>query len=152
MNAAAAAPAQGAGSFSFSVADMTCASCVGRVEKALQKTPGVAAASVNLATESATITVSAGTAVNAALAGAAQAVQAAGYRVPMRTVHLQVHGMTCASCVGRVEKALLALPGVTEAGVNLAAETAEVKAWAGSVDDDTLDLTRESRALRWTRN
>ncbi len=138
MVAAAAAPPAATGSYSFAVADMTCASCVGRVEKALQKTPGVATASVNLATESATVTLQAGLPVADGLAASVQAVQAAGYRVPTRTVQLQVHGMTCASCVGRVEKALLALPGVTQAGVNLATESAEVQALAGSVDDDTL--------------
>ncbi len=133
-----AGAATAADSFSFAVADMTCASCVGRVEKALQKAPGVAAASVNLATESATVTLQPQAPVAASLAASVQAVQAAGYRVPMRTVQLQVSDMTCASCVGRVEKALLALPGVTTAGVNLATEMAEVQAYAGSVDDDTL--------------
>ncbi len=117
---------------------MTCASCVGRVEKALLKTPGVATASVNLATESASITAAAGSALAPLVAATVRAVQAAGYRVPTRSVQLQVSGMTCASCVGRVEKALLALPGVMAASVNLATETAEVQAWAGSVDDDTL--------------
>jgi P-type Cu+ transporter len=138
MNVAPAAPAPGAGSCSFAVVDMTCASCVGRVEKALQKTPGVATASVNLATESATVTVRPGMPVGATLAASAQAVQAAGYTVPQRTVQLQVQGMTCASCVGRVEKALLTLPGVLQASVNLATETAAVRAYGGSVDDDTM--------------
>nr|WP_018634349.1 heavy metal translocating P-type ATPase [Neomegalonema perideroedes] len=46
---------------------------------------------------------------------------------------LPIEGMTCASCVGRVEKALRAVPGVTEANVNLATERASVQASA-SVD------------------
>ena len=117
---------------------MTCASCVGRVEKALLKTPGVASASVNLATENATVSGVHGAALAPLVAASVQAVQAAGYRVPTRTVQLQVSGMTCASCVGRVERALLALPGVTAASVNLATETAEVQAYSGSVDDDAL--------------
>ena len=80
-------------------------------------------------------------------AAAVLAVQAAGYRVPTRTVQLQVKDMTCASCVGRVEKALLALPGVMAASVNLATETAEVQAYAGSVDDDS--LVRALHRARW---
>ena len=44
------------------------------------------------------------------------------------TVDLKVEGMTCASCVARVEKALRRVPGVTDASVNLATETATVSA------------------------
>src|SRR3546814_8669343 len=46
--------------------------------------------------------------------------------VPDQRLRLQIEGMTCASCVGRVEKALLKVPGVTAASVNLASEAAEV--------------------------
>jgi len=112
---------------------MTCASCVSRVEKALRAVPGVAEASVNLATE-----VAQWVAAPAAPAGAAApdlrtmvaAVEKAGYEVPRQAVRLRIGGMTCASCVGRVEKALARLPGVLSASVNLATETAEVT-WAG---------------------
>ncbi len=45
---------------------------------------------------------------------------------PVTTVRLGIDGMTCASCVSRVEKALLKVPGVTDASVNLATETATV--------------------------
>jgi Cu+-exporting ATPase len=41
-------------------------------------------------------------------------------------IELAIHGMTCASCVGRVERALRKVPGVTEAQVNLATERAVV--------------------------
>ena len=44
------------------------------------------------------------------------------------TLDLKVEGMTCASCVARVEKALRRVPGVTDASVNLATETATVSA------------------------
>lgn len=47
------------------------------------------------------------------------------------TVRLRVEGMTCGGCVGRVERALKAVPGVLSATVNLAAETAQVTAQAG---------------------
>jgi len=104
------------------VAGMTCASCVARVEKALRAVPGVAQASINLATERATV--QAATAVGASALAAA--VHKAGYEVATHEATLQVEGMTCASCVARVEKALLKLPGVLSATVNLATERATV--------------------------
>ncbi|WP_338879920.1 heavy metal translocating P-type ATPase [Achromobacter veterisilvae] len=112
---------------SLPIEGMTCASCVGRVEKALKAVPGVAKASVNLATERADITF-AGT---PDVAAAVQAVQKAGYAVPETGIELSVAGMTCASCVGRVEKALKAVPGVSGATVNLATERAHVTAAGG---------------------
>ncbi|MFQ6405353.1 heavy metal translocating P-type ATPase [Methylophilus sp. 'Pure River'] len=51
------------------------------------------------------------------------------------TISLDVQGMTCASCVGRVEKALKAVPGVVDATVNLATEQATVR---GSVNIESL--------------
>ncbi|MBK8108545.1 MAG: copper-translocating P-type ATPase [Betaproteobacteria bacterium] len=105
------------------VGGMTCASCVRRVEKALAAVPGVAAVSVNLATEQATVL--AGPEVTAPALAAA--VRRAGYEVPLATATLRVEDMTCASCVGRVEKALLKVPGVTAVSVNLATERATVE-------------------------
>ena len=101
---------------------MHCASCVGRVEQALRAVPGVDAADVNLATERATIRLGEGVDAGALV----QAVRAAGFDVPERTTVLQIDGMTCASCVGRAERALQAVPGVTGARVNLATERATV--------------------------
>ena len=63
-----------------------------------------------------------------------QAIEKVGYDVPQGTIELAIGGMTCASCVGRVEKALKAVPGVTEAVVNLATERATVRGVA-SVQD-----------------
>jgi P-type Cu+ transporter len=110
--------------FDLQVGGMTCASCVARVEKALLKVPGVSAASVNLATERAHVETAPGV-------GAAQlsaAIEKAGYEVEREQHTLQVEGMTCASCVARVEKALLKVPGVSAASVNLATERATVQA------------------------
>ncbi|MGY6270588.1 heavy metal translocating P-type ATPase [Achromobacter denitrificans] len=112
---------------SLPIEGMTCASCVGRVEKALKAVPGVNKASVNLATERADITFE-GT---PDVAAAVQAVQKAGYAVAQTAIELSVTGMTCASCVGRVEKALKAVPGVSGATVNLATERASVTAAGG---------------------
>ena len=116
------------------VEGMTCASCVGRVEKALAKVPGVAAASVNLATEKATVTL----ARDLPAADLVGAVEEAGYDVSRETVDLVVEGMTCASCVGRVEQALLKVPGVLTAEVNLAMERARVTEVAGAVSPSDL--------------
>ncbi len=107
------------------VEGMTCASCVGRVERALKAVPGVETAFVNLATERAEVT---GAAVDWALL--VKAVEDAGYDVASRPVDLVIEGMTCASCVARVERALSAVPGVTLAAVNLATERASVKGTA----------------------
>jgi len=112
---------------SLPIEGMTCASCVGRVEKALKAVPGVDKASVNLATERADITFAGAPDVAAAV----QAVQKAGYAVAESTIELSVTGMTCASCVGRVEKALKAVPGVSGASVNLATERASITAAGG---------------------
>ncbi len=103
---------------------MTCASCASRVEKSLRAVPGVQQASVNLATEQATVQAAAG--VDAAQLAAA--VHKAGYDVRQQQTVLQIEGMTCASCVSRVEKALARIPGVTAASVNLATERATVQA------------------------
>jgi len=107
---------------------MTCASCVARVEKALSAVPGVSSASVNLATETATIKAAASVTMDAL----AKAVERAGYEVAHEELDLAVRGMTCASCVARVEKALGKVPGVVSASVNLATERAHVVAAAGT--------------------
>jgi Cu+-exporting ATPase len=105
------------------IGGMHCAGCVGRVERAIKAVPGVADASVNLATERAHVTL----AGNGPAAGAlAEAIRSAGYVPADSTIELSVSGMTCASCVGRVEKALKAVPGVSDASVNLATERATV--------------------------
>ncbi len=126
--------ASGQTDWTLPVEGMTCASCVSRVEKALSAIPGVSEANVNLATEAATVRADKGVALNALRA----AVEKAGYTVGEQTVQLSIEGMTCASCVARVEKALLKVPGVTSAQVNLATETAEVKLASRDLDVSTL--------------
>ena len=106
---------------------MTCASCVGRVERAIRQVPGVAGVSVNLATERAEVTFDGGKGNAGAVA---DAIFKAGYIPGSTTTKLSIGGMTCASCVGRVEKALRAVPGVLKADVNLATETAGIEAVA----------------------
>ena len=114
---------------SLQIEGMTCASCVGRVEKALSAVPGVASASVNLATETAQIKHDA--TVDTVLL--AETLSNAGYPAVVEEVTLEIESMTCASCVGRVEKALKAGSGVLDASVNLATETALVRYVAGAI-------------------
>ena len=117
-------------SITLQIEGMTCASCVGRVEKALHAVPGVVDANVNLATERARIQIASTEDRRAELV---KAIEGIGYSVPSRRVELSIEGMTCASCVGRVERALKAVRGVTEASVNLATERASVVTTAGDV-------------------
>ena len=104
------------------VQGMNCASCVGRVERALAAVPGVNQANVNLATGNATVHTAPGTAHTTLV----QAIEQAGYTVPARHIELAVEGMSCASCVGRFERALAAVPGVNQSSVNLATARATV--------------------------
>jgi Cu+-exporting ATPase len=105
---------------------MTCASCAGRVERALRQVPGVLRADIHLGQELALVEVAPGTTLQALVT----AVERAGYAVPLQAHTLAVEGMSCASCVGRVERALGQVPGVLEATVNLATERASVRALA----------------------
>ena len=125
------------GAFELSVEGMTCASCVGRVERALKKVPGVQGAVVNLATEKASLTIEDPAQASVILPQVVAAIEKAGYAVPAQSVDLQVDGMTCASCVGRVERALKKVPGVQSATVNLATERASVQ-WQGDTDVNAL--------------
>ena len=131
LTATPAALPAAAATIELDIDGMTCASCVSRVEKALAKVPGVTRASVNLATERATIDA----APDVSASRLAEAVQQAGYGATAvaatapaasRDLEFEIGGMTCASCAGRVEKALAAVPGVTRASVNLATERASV--------------------------
>ncbi len=132
---------QGPGTVSFDVGGMTCASCVRRVEKALGKVEGLSDVNVNLATEKATVSY----AQDVTADEIRQAVEKAGYTpgqisltppapaAPVApatgnggTTTFDVAGMTCASCVRRVEKALEKVDGVSDVSVNLATEKATV--------------------------
>lgn len=113
---------------------MSCASCVRRVEQALLNTPGVTAANVNLASEKAEVSLTTDT----SLIVLTDTLTKAGYSTRSEQFELSIIGMSCASCVGRVEKALQRLPGVLSASVNLAAESAQVSALVGNVDQAQL--------------
>ncbi|WP_119681941.1 heavy metal translocating P-type ATPase [Indioceanicola profundi] len=114
---------QVAAEIDIAIAGMTCASCVGRVETAIRKVPGVTDVAVNLATERARVAFDA---ANPNTQDVIDAISKAGYEPSTVEFDLRVEGMTCASCVGRVEKSLRRVPGVTAATVNLAIERAHV--------------------------
>jgi Cu+-exporting ATPase len=118
--------------FDLPIAGMTCASCAGRVERALSKVIGASAVSVNLATEQARVQ-----APSDSLPALMDAVAKAGYSVPQQNLELSIDGMTCASCVGRVERALGKVAGVKSVSVNLANERAHLEL-LGQVDPQTL--------------
>ena len=118
--------------FDLPIAGMTCASCAGRVERALGKVAGASAVSVNLATEQARVQAPSGS-----LPALIDAVTQAGYQVPAQRLELSITGMTCASCAGRVERALGKVPGVSSVSVNLANERAHLEL-LGPVDPAVL--------------
>ncbi|GIV98366.1 MAG: copper-translocating P-type ATPase [Herpetosiphonaceae bacterium] len=111
------------------VTGMTCASCVNRVERALKKLPGVNEAAVNLATEQATVVFDP---TQASAQQLISAIEDRGYGVVTQSFTFPVTGMTCASCVNRIERALKKVDGVLEASVNLATEQATVIAVPGT--------------------
>jgi Cu+-exporting ATPase len=105
---------------------MTCASCAARVEKVLKQLPGVTDATVNLATEIATVS------GETDAASVQRAIEKSGFSMPTETFKLTITGMTCASCSARVEKALAKVAGVLDASVNLATEQATVSVARGT--------------------
>jgi len=118
------------------LAGMTCAACAARIEKQLNKLPGVEAA-VNFATERATIRyATAGTTA----AKLVETIRKTGFEVPPATLDLAIGGMTCAACATRIEKQLNKLEGV-EAAVNLAAEKAHIRYIPGLADPQQLVAT-----------
>ncbi|MFG0379458.1 heavy metal translocating P-type ATPase [Pseudomonas sp. zbq_18] len=125
--------------FDIPIQGMTCAGCAGRVERALAKVPDVQQSSVNLASEQARVT-----APPERLGELLAAVEQAGYRVLSQRLELAISGMTCASCVGRIERALGKVPGVRSVSVNLASERARVELLAGASSRALLDAVEDA--------
>ncbi len=120
------------------VTGMTCAACVRRVERAIAAVPGVAEATVNLATNSARIAFD----PSETKAGdIAAAVRDAGYGVGLDRIEAEVEGISCASCVKKIEDKLLLVPGVVSASVNLATGGITTEIVPGTI---TMDDVREA--------
>ena len=150
---------------------MHCAGCTQSVEKALLNVPGVTSASVNLLTEQATVTHS----QDVSTEKLQEAIEAVGYKAtpvapsePARRLVLPIEGMTCASCVHTVEKAVAGVTGVERVSVNLSTEQATVsfssEVSPGTIEDaiqaagyrvgkmDTSDSTKEDAIARDLRH
>jgi P-type Cu+ transporter len=120
---------------SLHINGMACASCVARVEKAIRAAPGVASASVNFATQRATVGFSGSPDIGAVVA----AIGKAGYETPIETARFDIEKLKCASCVNHAEKAFKSVAGVVEANVNLATNRGTVRFVAGVTDADALN-------------
>ena len=114
--------------YDFSVSGMTCAACAARLEKVLNRLPGVDA-TVNFGTGKARVMARPDAPAPADMVAA---IRKAGFDVPPGVLDLSLSGMSCAACAARIEKVLNRLPGV-EAAVNFAAETARVRYTPGVV-------------------
>ncbi|MHB8792920.1 MAG: heavy metal translocating P-type ATPase [Thermoleophilia bacterium] len=124
---------------------MTCASCVERNEKILRETGGVLAAEVNFATEQATVEFDQD---QVSVSELAAAIHGIGYKVITNRIELAIQGMSCASCVEHVQKAILGVDGVISAGVNLATERATVEFVPGAASRDDFVHAVESAGYK----
>ncbi|HCQ65777.1 MAG TPA: heavy metal translocating P-type ATPase [Rhodobacteraceae bacterium] len=120
------------------VEGMSCAVCVGKVQRTLEELPFVGNPSVNLATENARVSLDDPTDV----ARVAEALAQSGYPVVTDRLELSVEGLADAAAVARAEALLAALTGVIDAKINLATETATVTIAAGA-----LPVSRLTKAL-----
>jgi P-type Cu+ transporter len=149
------------------ITGMTCTTCAATIEKGLAQTPGVEKADVSFASEKASVEYDTS---KVDLAEIAKTISELGYKVATKKSIFPVSGMTCASCVARVEEALSSVTGVISANVNLASEKATVEyaegtdvadmrhaveeagyglgAEATTLEDVTTAAQREIRALR----
>lgn len=122
------------------ITGMTCAACANRIERNLNKLPGVEAA-VNFANEKAHINYDTSLVDMPKLI---HAVEKSGFQIAPQWIQLQLQNMTCAACAGHIEKALTKLPGVT-AQVNVATETAKISFVPGLVSlADLIDVVEKA--------
>jgi Cu+-exporting ATPase len=115
---------KGSKQINLQITGMTCAACAIRIEKGLNKLDGVSTANVNFAMEKASVTYDPAK-VN--VTRLEESIKKLGYGTAKEVVDFQLEGMTCAACANRIEKGLNKLPGVTNATVNFAMETARVE-------------------------
>lgn len=120
--------------FNVLISGMTCASCVSRIEKQLKKVEGVLDVNVNLATEVAKLDLKNPEVLKRAM----EAIEKSGFHVVTNINTISIEGMTCATCANRVEAALMKIPGMINATVNLATEKAHVKYAEGTVTEELL--------------
>jgi len=123
------------------ITGMTCTTCAATIEKGLAETPGVEQANVNFASEKASIAYDPS---KVSLAKIKNTISQLGYGAATKKSVFPVGGMTCASCVARVEQALSSVPGVISANVNLASEKATVEYIEGTEPADLKLAVKEA--------
>lgn len=107
----------------IAITGMTCAACANRIEKGLRRMDGVSSATVNFATEKASVAYNEEETNVSSLEGK---IRTLGYDVMKEEVDLNIIGMTCAACSTRIEKGLNRMEGVQNATVNLALESSSI--------------------------
>jgi Cu+-exporting ATPase len=112
------------------ITGMTCAACANRIEKGLNRLEGVTAANVNFALEKASVTFDP---AKVGIGSLEETIKKLGYGTAKEVIDFKLEGMTCAACANRIEKGLSKLPGVTNAAVNFAMETARVEYSPGDI-------------------
>jgi Cu+-exporting ATPase len=115
---------------SLPVTGMTCANCSLTVERNLKRLAGVEEATVNLATEKASVTYDPSVVKQGDFLALIRDI---GYDVATAKAEMPVTGMTCANCAQTIERTLKRLDGVVSAHVNLANERASVEYLPGVV-------------------
>ncbi|MDO3411302.1 heavy metal translocating P-type ATPase [Saccharibacillus sp. CPCC 101409] len=124
------------------ISGMTCAACANRIEKGLNRLPGIASANVNLALEKASVDYDP---KETGLDEIERKIESLGYAAVKESSDFDITGMTCAACSARIEKGLSRMPGILNANVNLALETAHVEYSPGAVEPG--DIMRKVQQL-----
>lgn len=117
------------------ITGMSCAACATKIEKGLKSLDGVLDANVNLAIEKATVIYDPDK-IN--ICDMEKKIEDIGYGVIKDKVELALMGMSCASCAAKIEKTLKNLPGVSNASVNFATETATVEYDSNEIDTEKM--------------
>lgn len=132
---------QGTEKVNLHVTGMSCAACASTISKNLSKFNGVKSASVNFNSNKALISFDPS---KTNISSISKKISEIGYGTASVKAVFPIHGLHCASCVARAEKALLSTPGVISASVNLAAKKAYVEYTEG------LDISRLKQVIEDT--
>ena len=120
---------------SLSVDGMDCASCIDPLESAISALPGVKLVSANLSGERVEVTFDPG---QTSIAEVVATIKGAGHEVRSQLAKFMLEGMSCATCVGRIEEAILNQPGIVSAQVNFANALAYVAYMPGLTSSDEI--------------
>ena len=127
------------------VRGMSCAGCAANIQKNLSQIEGVESASVNFATSMATVVYDPSVVKPAEFSSRIREI---GYDVGTVTTEIPIEGILCASCVQKIEKALLEARGVLKASVNLATGRARVEFLPSETNISELKRTIESTGYK----